>query len=88
MAQSGNKKTWTRLSAGVSLLTVSSAIGLASPAIAQEQPAADGDVIVITGYRDSLAAAIQAKREENAIVDVITAEDIADFPDLNLAESL
>ena len=28
------------------------------------------------------------KREENAIVDVITAEDIADFPDLNLAESL
>lgn len=91
MAHTSNRKSWARLGAGVSLLTVSSAIGLASPAWAQEQqPAVSdaGDVIVVTGFRESLAAAIEAKREENAIVDVITAEDIADFPDLNLAESL
>lgn len=88
MAHSSNRKSWSRLGAGVSLLTMSSALGLASPAIAQEQPPADENVVVVTGFRESLAAAIEAKREENAIVDVITAEDIADFPDLNLAESL
>ncbi len=91
MAQSSNRKSWARLGAGVSLLTMSSALGLASPALAQDQtqpPAAEENVVVVTGFRESLAAAIEAKREENAIVDVITAEDIADFPDLNLAESL
>ena len=90
MAQSSNRKTWLRLGAGVSLLTLSSAFGLAAPALAQQQPAAEGtgDVVVVTGFRGSLAAAIEVKREENGIVDVITAEDIADFPDLNLAESL
>ena len=45
-------------------------------------------MVVVTGFRGSLAAAIETKREDNAIVDAITAEDIADFPDLNLAESL
>ena len=47
-----------------------------------------GDVVVISGFRGSLRAAIETKREETAIVDAISAEDIADFPDLNLAESL
>jgi len=88
MAQSGNKSAWTRLGAGVSLLTVSSVLGLVAPAWAQEQPVDEADVVVVTGFRGSLAAAIEAKRDENAIIDVITAEDIADFPDLNLAESL
>ena len=90
MAQSSNKKAWTRLGAGVSLLTLSSALGLAAPAMRAGATGGGrhGDVVVVTGFRESLAAAIEAKREENAIVDVITAEDIADFPDLNLAESL
>lgn len=89
MAQSSNRASWTRLGASVSLLTLSSALCLAAPALAQQQPApASEDVVVVTGFRDSLAAAIEAKREDAGIVDVITAEDIADFPDLNLAESL
>jgi TonB-dependent receptor len=44
--------------------------------------------IVIQGYRSSLNASLNAKRESNGAVDVIIAEDIADFPDLNLAEAL
>jgi len=48
-----------------------------------EEPA-----IVVTGFRQSLQAALGAKRNDNGIVDVIVAEDIADFPDTNLAESL
>ncbi|TFI60345.1 TonB-dependent receptor [Sphingomonas parva] len=47
----------------------------------------DGD-IVVTGFRASLANALNIKRQENGVVDAISAEDIADFPDLNLAESL
>jgi iron complex outermembrane receptor protein len=49
----------------------------------EEEPA-----IVVTGFRQSLQAALGAKRNDNGIVDVIVAEDIADFPDTNLAESL
>jgi len=46
------------------------------------------ETIVVTGFRGSLTAALGAKRNDNGIVDVIVAEDIADFPDQNLAESL
>lgn len=49
--------------------------------------AADGD-IVVTGFRASLQNALNQKRRSNQIIDVITAEDIADFPDANLAESI
>ncbi|WP_417450946.1 TonB-dependent receptor [Kordiimonas sp.] len=44
--------------------------------------------IVVTGFRSSLQAALSAKRDSVGSVDAIMAEDIADFPDLNLAESL
>ncbi|MEJ8629227.1 hypothetical protein P0F65_03990 [Sphingomonas sp. I4] len=38
-----------------------------------------GDVVV-TGIRSSLRNAINVKREANAVVDVITAEDVGKFP--------
>src|SRR2546423_15330386 len=46
------------------------------------------DEIVVRGYRDSLDRALDLKRAEAGSSDSILAEDIADFPDLNLAESL
>jgi len=46
------------------------------------------DDIVVTGFRASINAAIDAKRDAIGVVDVIKAEDIADFPDNNLAESI
>ena len=55
-------------------------------------PAAEdeGEVqdIVVTGFRQSLQAALNVKRESVAAVDAVVAEDIAKFPDQNLAESL
>src|SRR4051812_16758255 len=48
----------------------------------------EGEAIVVTGFRESLTSAINIKRNETGIVDVIKAEDIAAFPDLNLAEAL
>ncbi len=44
--------------------------------------------IIVTGFRRSLDAALNVKRESVASVDAIVAEDIAKFPDQNLAESL
>lgn len=46
------------------------------------------ETVVVTGLRASLASALNAKRQDRGIVDVIKAEDIAKFPDTNLAESL
>jgi len=79
----------------VTLLALS--IGFALQAQAQDVPAeappaaAEAqtlDTMVVTGYRASLEKARDIKRGETGVVDAIVAEDIADFPDLNLAESL
>ena len=55
-----------------------------------QQPAdgVDAADIVVTGFRQSLQAAINLKRDTVSSVDAIVAEDIAKFPDQNLAESL
>ncbi|UAL08729.1 TonB-dependent receptor [Caulobacter segnis] len=44
--------------------------------------------VVVVGFRSSLAKALNVKRNEAAAVDMILAEDIGKFPDLNLSESL
>ena len=62
-------------------------LAAAFPVQAQQTPAA-AESITVHGYRGSLESALNAKREDNGIVDVIKAEDLAKFPDTNLAESL
>ena len=59
----------------------------AAPAAGADENTAVEEVIV-TGFRSSLAKALNVKREETAAVDSILAEDIGKFPDLNLSESL
>jgi iron complex outermembrane recepter protein len=44
--------------------------------------------VVVTGYRKSLSTALDTKRDSIAAVDQIVADDIASFPELNLAESI
>jgi TonB-dependent receptor len=62
---------------------------MSATAVAQdEQTAGNVENIVVTGYRRSLASALDVKRNSTGVVDSIFADDIADFPDLNLAESL
>ena len=48
----------------------------------------DVSEVVVTGYRVSLRNAIETKKNADVMMDAINAEDIADFPDANLAESL
>jgi len=71
---------------GLSLAALATAFS-ATPALAQDAEPQEEE-IVVTGFRASLAAAIDIKRDEVAAVDAIVAEDIADFPDSNLSESI
>ncbi len=81
------------LMAGISTATV--ALALPSLAAAQDAPPADlskdasaVSEVVVTGYRASLRSALNIKKTSDVMLDAINAEDIADFPDSNLAESL
>src|SRR5206468_11199601 len=62
--------------------------GAAAPAQAGDAAAPADDTIVVTGFRSSLARALNMKQRENASTDSILAEDIGKFPDLNLSESI
>ncbi|WP_434026439.1 TonB-dependent receptor [[Pseudomonas] boreopolis] len=46
------------------------------------------DSITVTGYRYAIEKSLDQKREANAIVDVVNAEDIGKFPDKNVADAL
>ena len=88
------------IKANASLLRVGTslvALFAADVAMSQEQtsstpPAAGNrdnvEEVVVTGLRQSIAAAIEAKREASSIVDVVNAEDIGKLPDQNVAETL
>src|SRR5688500_1454288 len=67
---------------------VESATQPAGPTVAPAEAGTPGEEIVITGFRASLQNALSQKRRSDQIIDAITAEDIADFPDANLAESI
>ncbi|WP_425985488.1 TonB-dependent receptor [Brevundimonas sp. TWP1-2-1b1] len=86
-----NQHTGYLLAAASPAALLMGAMLFAAPVQAQENSdpeATEVGEIVVTGIRASLASALSEKRRSNTIVDVINAEDIADFPDANLAESL
>lgn len=86
MLKKNSSKTLFKLA-----LIAGSALVAPASAFAQDgvaDPAAAADEIVVTGFRQSLQAAINLKKNSVAAVDAIVAEDIAKFPDQNLAESL
>ena len=55
---------------------------------ADAQAVKDIEAVNVSGYRASLDKALDLKRASTGAIDAIVAEDIANFPDLNLAESL
>ncbi|PIB91377.1 TonB-dependent receptor [Caulobacter sp. FWC2] len=71
----------------VSLLAAAGAHAQTAPAPAAEG-ASEVEQIVVTGYRSSLSKALGVKRTSIGAVDAILAEDIAAFPDQNLAEAI
>ncbi len=83
----GSNLTWRVTDSGVLLITaapapVDTAVTAVVPVIE------DQTTVVITGFRASLKSALSIKRNSAGIVDSILSEDIAKFPDGNLAESM
>lgn len=46
------------------------------------------DTVMVAGFRSSLASSLARKRNADQVLDAITAEDIGQFPDQNLTESI
>jgi iron complex outermembrane recepter protein len=74
-----------------SALLLAGALAASAP-LAFAQDAApktdDSNVVVVTGFRSSLKSALGIKKRSAGTVDSILSEDIAKFPDSNLAESM
>ncbi|MGL4230598.1 MAG: TonB-dependent receptor plug domain-containing protein, partial [Casimicrobium sp.] len=71
-------------------------LGAALPALAQTAPATDAEkkrvdrveAVEVTGIRASLQRSIQAKKDAETNVEVVTAEDVGKMPDKNIADAL
>jgi len=83
------------VSRAVRLALAAALLGAAGGAAAQEPSSSEGgatgeavEEVVVTGFRASLNAALADKKDAAGALDSIRAEDIAKFPDSNLAESM
>jgi TonB-dependent receptor len=75
-----NKKT--------GFVAVLAALFMGQGATAQDSRDETIEEIVVKGVRNSLARALDQKRESTGVVDAIAAQDVGEFPDLNISESL
>lgn len=61
----------------------------AGAVLAQDgQSVTEVDEVVVTGIRASLQQSLETKRNADAIIDVVTAEDVGRFPSSNVAEAI
>lgn len=66
-------------------------VAYAQQAVPQDTQPADAeqlDTVTVTGYRYAIEKSLDRKRNANAIVEVVTAEDVGKFPDKNVADAL
>ena len=61
---------------------------MASTAVAQTNTTEPVEEIVVTGIKATTANALATKRKADVILDGISADDLGNFPDLNLGEAL
>lgn len=74
----------TAIAAAVTVLMM----GAATQAQAQAAADAAGQTVVVTGVRAALEQSLRQKRNADAVVDVVTAEDIGKMPDKNVADAI
>ncbi|WFL76401.1 TonB-dependent receptor [Altererythrobacter arenosus] len=88
----------SKLAGGISATAFSVAMAAALPqaAFAQDdtadaeaaEEAEEGNVIIVSGFRQSLETAVAEKRLSNQILESVTAEDIGKLPDDSIGESI
>ena len=82
-----------RLATALSVALLALMLGNTASAQDTDQDAGDEfeavlEEVIVTGFRRSLEEALNVKRESVGTLDAIFADDIAEWPDQNLAESL
>lgn len=76
----------TPIAAAVSLTLLGAAFAVQAQEAKKE--AAQLDQVVITGIRASLESATNIKRNSNAVVDAVSAEDVGKLPDADVGQAL
>ena len=87
-ATSHPKQKPTKVSAAVRAIAHAAPMLLLAMGASAQEAKSELNTVVVSGVRAALESALNAKRNDNGIVDVIKAEDMGKFPDTNLAESL
>ena len=88
VAQTGHFRSILKSSLHAALLASLLFAGFTSlPAIAEEE-AEEIEEIVVTGTRESIQSSIQAKRQSDMVIEVLTADDIGDISSLSIGEAL
>ena len=76
------------IAAAVTLALLSISLGAQSQTAQTDKTAEQLDTVVVTGIRASQEKSLSVKRNADAHIDVISAEDIGKMPDKNVADSL
>lgn len=84
MTSTTNIKRAYMASAAATALT----LAMSMTAIAQDVDLLEDDEVVATGIRQSIEDSLALKRDNDSIVEAITAEDIGKLPDVSIADSL
>ncbi|RJG09558.1 TonB-dependent receptor [Massilia cavernae] len=87
----GPRATPIATAVALALLSITTAQAQTAPADKPADTQADTSQtqkVVVTGYRYAIEKSLDQKRNANAIVEVITAEDVGKFPDKNVADAL
>jgi len=80
-------------SSTTALKPIAAAVGLAVtlaafPAYAQQDAQEQVSVVTVSGVRAALEQSLKQKRNADAVVEVVTAEDIGKMPDKNVADAI
>ncbi len=91
MKQTSRMHARSSLSGAIAIALAAAALPVSAIAQQAATPAPDAttlDAVTVTGYRYAIEKSLQQKRDANAVVEVITAEDVGKFPDKNVADAL
>lgn len=91
MKQKSRTHTRSSLSGAIAIALATAALpvsAFAQQAATSSPDATTLDAVTVTGYRYAIEKSLQQKRDANAVVEVITAEDVGKFPDKNVADAL
>jgi iron complex outermembrane receptor protein len=76
------------IATAVSLALAKHAAADAPDAAAAAPASEEIETVLVTGIRASLRESLDVKRQSEAVVEVLTSEDVGKFPDKNVAEAL